>query len=328
MPGQYFLGVDIGATKSHALVADGEGHATGFGECGPGSYEAVGWEGLQHALVTITERALQAARITKSDIVGAGFGIAGYDWPGELERHRRAVESLGLSAPYGLVNDTLVGLVAGASQGWGVGVVSGTGCNCWGRDPKGREGHVTGDGDTFGEYAGGGDIVRRAVQDIARAWSMRGPCTRLTDAFVELAGATSDVDLLEGLSMERYTLSAAAAPLVFRIAAEGDSVAQEIIRWAGRELANLAVGVIHQLGCETLDFEVVQIGSVFNGSPLLGETMMTKIHEVAPGARPVRLMEPPVVGGVLLGMEQAGIDYPPLRAGLTQSVARLLPLAQ
>ena len=325
MTGRYFLGVDIGATKSHALIADEAGNAVGFGEYGSGSYEAVGPDGLQRALQTISERALTSAGITWEQIAGAGFGIAGYDWPAELEVHQRAIDALPLSAPYGLVNDAMVGLIAGTSEGWGIGVVSGTGSNCWGRDRQGHEGRVTGCGAIFGEYGGAGDIVYRAVQSIGRAWTMRGPRTRLTEAFMELVGATSELDLLEGLYLGRYTFSAKAAPVVFRVAAEGDAVAQGIIHWAGQELASLAAGVIRQLGFEALDFEVVQIGSVFNGSPVLGQTMMQKIHEIAPGARAVRLTVPPVVGGVLLGMEQAGIDYPTVRDTLIESTARLLP---
>ena len=46
----YFLGVDIGATKSHALLADETGQVVGFGLAGPGSYEVVDWEGLQAVL--------------------------------------------------------------------------------------------------------------------------------------------------------------------------------------------------------------------------------------------------------------------------------------
>jgi len=321
---QYFLGVDIGATKSHALVADDAGRAIGFGDYGPGSYEVIGWEGLQEALRTITGRALASASLAKAQITGAGFGIAGYDWPGELEGHARAIEALGLFAPYGLVNDTMVGLIAGTAEGWGVGVVSGTGSNCWGRDREGNEGRVTGGGEMFAEYAGGGDIVVRAVQMMSLAWSLRGPDTRLTDAFVAHVGAKDAMDLLEGLYIERYQLSAAAAPLVFQVAAEGDTVALDIIRWAGRELGSMAVGVIRQLRFEPLDFEVVQIGSVYNGSPLLGETMMATIGAVAPGARPVRLVVPPVVGGVLLGMEKAGVDYPPLRQTLIETTTALL----
>ena len=40
---QYFLGVDVGGTKSHCLIADEGGHVVGFGHSGPGNWEAVGW---------------------------------------------------------------------------------------------------------------------------------------------------------------------------------------------------------------------------------------------------------------------------------------------
>jgi len=285
----------------------------------------VGWEGLEETLAAVTTGACEDGGIGRTEIAGAGFGIAGYDWPGELEGNRRAIEALELPATCSLVNDTIIGLIAGASKGWGIGVVSGTGSNCWGRDWSGREGHTTGGAGMFGEYAGGSDIVARAVQDVARAWTMRGPRTLLTDLFIAEAEAEDEVDLLEGLYLGHYTLTATAAPLVFQAAADGDAVAQAIIQWAGRELGSLAVGVIRQLGFEHIEFQVVQIGSVFNGSPLLGETMMAAIHEVATGARAVRPTVPPVVGGVLLAMERAGIDYLPLRPTLIASTAAVLP---
>ena len=46
----YFLGIDIGATKSHALIADENGCAVGFGQGGPGNHEVVGYEGLTATL--------------------------------------------------------------------------------------------------------------------------------------------------------------------------------------------------------------------------------------------------------------------------------------
>ena len=78
---RYFLGVDTGATKSHALIADGSGRALGFGEGGPGNPDSVGHEGLADVLRAITQEALTGAGISKDEIAGAGFGIAGYDWP-------------------------------------------------------------------------------------------------------------------------------------------------------------------------------------------------------------------------------------------------------
>lgn len=320
---RYFLGVDIGGSKSHALVANEEGRAVGFGEGGPGNWEVVGWDGLAATLRTITDHALAAAGIGKGQIAATGFGIAGYDWPSEAEPTRQAIESLGLAGPYAFVNDTVIGLLAGALEGWGVAVVAGTSNNCRGRDRQGREGRVTGCGTWFGEGGGAVEMIARAVQVVAMEWTRRGPATRLSQAFVDLVGAADLADLLEGLYMERYELSASAAPLVFQVAAGGDQVAQELIRWAGTELGSLAVGVIRQLGFETLDPEVVLVGSLYDGSPALIEAMRATIHAVAPRARLVRLAAPPVVGGVLLGMEQVGLPTAALRQELIASTKQI-----
>lgn len=320
----YFFGVDIGATKSHALIADENGRAVGFGETGPGNYESVGWDGLRWALHTITDQALTSAGIAREEIAGAGFGVAGYDWPAERAPTCQVIDSLGLQAPYGLVNDTIVGLLAGATEGWGVVVVAGTSNNCRGRDRQGREGWVTGCGPPFAEYGGAGELVRRAVQVVSLAWSKRGPATRLTEALIDYAGATGVTDLLEGLALGRYQVSAAAAPLVFQVAAKGDAVAQETVRWAGHELGSLASGVIRQLGFEELDFEVVLAGSLYNGGPMLTDALRETVHAVAPGARLVRLTAPPVVGGVLLGMEQVGLEYTRVRQTLILTTNAML----
>ena len=79
---------------------------------------------------------------------------------------------------------------------------------------------------------------------------------------------------------------------------------------------SLAVGVIRQLGFEELDPEVVLVGSLYDGSPALTEAMRTAIQAVAPRARLVRLTALPVVGGVLLGMEQVGLATSGLRERL------------
>ena len=319
-----FLGVDIGGSKSHALVANEEGQAVGFGEGGPGNWEVVGWDGLAATLGTITDQALAMAGIGKTQIAAAGYGIAGYDWPSEAEPTRQAIESLGLDGPYALVNDTVVGLLAGASEGWGVAVVAGTSNNCRGRDRQSREGRVTGCGTWFGEGGGAAEMVARAVQVVAMEWTRRGPATQLSQSFLQLTGAADLADLLEGLYMGRYELSASAAPLIFQVAADCDQVAQELIRWAGTELGSLAVGVIRQLGFEALDPEVVLVGSLYDGSPALIETMQETIHAVAPRARLVRLTAPPVVGGALLGMEQVGLPTASLRPTLIASTNELL----
>lgn len=320
----YLLGVDVGSTKTHAVIADTRGRAKGFGRSGPGNHEVVGYEGLFTALQESLNGALSTAGVSMDEIIGAGFGVSGYDWPPERQPTRDTIGLLGLSCPFEAVNDAMLGLIAGASDGWGLAVVAGTGCNCRGLDAEGREGRVTGDGETFGEYGSAGSIVDEALHAVAYEWCRRGPATQLTPSFVERAGARDVDDLIEGLVLERYSLGASLAPLVFQVAQQGDDVAQQVIRWAGRELGEMAAGVIHQLGFESRSFEVVLIGRLFDGEALFTEALRDTIEQVASGARLVRLQAPPVVGGVLLGFRQAGLDPRTVRAQVLRSTAALL----
>ncbi len=320
---RFFLGIDVGATKSHALVADETGRALGFAEGGPGNPAIIGYAAFAELLKFITHEALSSAGIHKSQIAGAGFGIGGYDWPSQREPILQAIRTLGLSGPVEIVNDALIALLAGTSKGWGVAVVAGTSCNCWGWDQNRRTGQMTGFS-WLGEAAGSHELVIKALQAVALEWTKRGPPTRLTQAFIELTRARDTADLLEGLTLGRIQLGPEAAPLVFQVAAEGDPVTNELILWAGRELGSLVVGIIHQLSLEGHTFDVVLAGSFFKGSPLLAETMRQVIHSIAPGARLLRLQVPPVVGGVLLGMEMGGLKASPIREALIKSTDELL----
>lgn len=307
----YFLGADVGSSKTHVLISDGAGRALGFGESGPGNHEVVDYPGLAQALSEATDRALTAAGLAKSQIGGAGFGISGYDWPSERQPTLQAIATLGLSCPVDAVNDALIGLLAGSAQGWGIAVVSGTGCNCRGWDRERRhEGMVTGNGIWMGEAAGGGDLVGKAVQAVAYEWTQRGPATQLTPALLEYTASSTPAEMLQNLVTGEKKIGAAAAPLVFKVAAGGDPVALEVVHWAGCELGELARCVIRQLGFEQLKFEVVLVGSMFDAGPLLIEPMRENIVSLAPGAQLVRLAAPPVTGAVLLGMEAAGFDTP------------------
>ena len=303
----YYLGADLGATKTHMLIVDQTGRALGFGESGPGNHETVGYDGMFESMRDALEQALTASGLNKADIAGAGFGVAGFDWQSEYDVTAQTIERLGLTSPYRFVNDAVLGLVGGAEEGWGVVVVSGTGSNCrgWDREHK-REGRVTGHGVLMGEGAGGSELMFRCMQLVGYAWSRRGPATRLADALIEYAGASDLEDLLRGYTTGEYQVGAEAAPIVFRVAELGDAVARGLIRWAGCELGEMANAVIRQLEFETLAFDVVMTGSMFEGGVMLVEPMRETIHKLAPGARLVRLSVPPVVGAVLLGMEAGG----------------------
>jgi N-acetylglucosamine kinase-like BadF-type ATPase len=320
----YFLGVDVGATKTHALVTDETGRAVGFGRTGPGNHQGVGYEGLRNALQGAVDQALGGAGLAVSQIAGAGFGVGGYDWPAQLPDHLAAVAPLALDCPKEVVNDSVIALLAGASEGWGLVLIAGTGSNCRGRDESGREARTTGEGPRFGEFGGASSLVERAFQAVAHEWTRRGPKTAVSRLFIDLAGARDLDDLIEGVDLGRYEPEAAWAPTVFKAAQRGDATAREVIAWSGTELGEMACGVIRQLGIEQLPFDVVMAGSLFDGGELLIDPLRATILSVAPRARLVRLTAPPVVGAVVLAMLSAGLDPKQLRERLLASTGEIL----
>jgi N-acetylglucosamine kinase-like BadF-type ATPase len=322
---RYYLGADLGATKTHTLIVDETGRALGFGESGPANHESVGYDGMFQSMHDGMEQALRMASLKREDIAGAGFGVAGYDWPSEIEATISVLDRLGLGAPYKFVNDAVPGLVAGSEEGWGVVVVSGTGSNCrgWDREHK-REGRVTGHGVMMGEGAGGSELMHRCMQIVGYSWTKRLPKTALADAIIAYVGAKDLEDLMRGYTTYEYHIGAGAARLVFRVAEEGDQAAHDLIYWAGTELGEMANAVIRQLEFENLAFDVVMTGSMFEGGPMLVDPMRETIHKVAPNARLVRLMVPPVIGAVMLGMEASAMRVTTeIRATLKETISIL-----
>ncbi len=310
---QYFLGVDIGGTKCHALIADEAGHACGLGAGGPGNWEVVGYDGLAEVLQSITRQALAKAQLSIEQIRGAGMGIGGFDWPCQRQQHLDAIAQVGLACPVEIANDAALGIWAGTEEGWGISIVAGSGCNARGisRDHL-REGRMVGGNEHWsGEWVGGFGVVHQAMKAVTYEWNCRGPRTALSQAFMTRFGAKDLFDLVEGVYLQRYVFNQHDVLLVFQIAAQGDPAALDVVRAAGKELGEMACGTIRQVGLENEPFDVVLIGSLYDGHPLMAETMRETIHAVAPGARLVRLTVPPVVGGVMMGMNAAKVHPQP-----------------
>jgi N-acetylglucosamine kinase-like BadF-type ATPase len=321
---KYFLGIDVGSSKTHALIANETGRCIGFGKAWGGNHQGVGYDGLAEVLRGSFDQASQMANISPTQIAGAGFGVAGFDFPIDRESHLEAIARLALPCPVEVVNDGLNGLLAGTTHGIGVNVTAGSGVNCCGRGPNGEQGRIVGNGSSFGEFGGGIEIVGKGLHMVNYAWIKRIPPTALTAIYLEATGAQDELDLMEGLSNERYQLFPFIAVKIFEAALAGDAAACEIFRWAGEELGWLAVSVTRQIGMEQAEVEIVQSGSVFEGGELLTTPMREVIFQHVPKAHIARLEGPPVVGPILLGMQVAGVDGYPVRQTLIQTAKELV----
>jgi N-acetylglucosamine kinase-like BadF-type ATPase len=302
-----FLGIDTGATKTHALLTDSSGKVLAFEQGGPGNPQSIGgFHALERLLVGLAQRTYQSAGITPEQIHAAGLGLAGFDWPSQQERFFQTILSAGFPQRSFLTNDAALGIYAGTSSGWGICVGAGTSFNCRGVGPDGREARAIGDGLQWGEGAGALEIAVKAAQMVIAQWLRTGTETHLTDLFMETFGAVSLAELVEGMVLRRYPVTAELAPRIFDVARAGDEPANEAVRWAARKLADLAIGAARQLDLQQQTFEIVLAGSFYKAREILIDPMKEKILKVAPRAEFFVLVIPPVCGAVIMAMVKSG----------------------
>lgn len=321
---KYFLGIDVGSSKTHALIVNENGKCVGFGKAGGGNHQSAGYAGTERAIRQSFEQARSASGVDSAQIAGAGFGVAGYDFPSDREAHLLAISKLGLSCPVEVVNDGINGLLAGATRGIGVNVTAGSSNNARGRNRQGKIGRIVGNGAAFGEFGGGLEITWRALQAVNYAWIKREPATSLTAIFLEATGAKDETDLMEGISSQRYHLFPHLAVKVFQAAKAGDRAAFEIAQWAGRELGWIAVAVARQIEMENEEVEIIQAGSIYEAGEIISAPMKALTLEHCPKAKLIRLDGPPVVGAVILGMEQVAFDGYLIRNEIVKTAKALM----
>jgi N-acetylglucosamine kinase-like BadF-type ATPase len=321
---KYFLGIDVGSSKTHALIVDETGRCLGFGKSGGGNHQNVGYDRVTHVLHESFVRAREMAGVSAVSIAGAGFGVAGCDFPSDRAPHLQAIASLGLACPVEVVNDGMNGLLAGATRGIGVNVTAGSSNNCRGRGRNGKEGRIVGNGIAFGEFGGAAELIWRGLQMVNYAWIKRIPPTALTRIYLETTGAKDEMDLMEGFSNGQYHLSSDLAVKVVEAAREEDMAACEVVEWAGQELGWLAVSVARQIDMHDEEVEIIQSGSVFEAGELITKPMRELVLRHCPKANLIRLNGPPVVGAVILGMEQAGFDGYAIRSNISRTAKELV----
>lgn len=320
----FFLGIDVGSSKTHALIVDETGRCIGFGKSSGGNHQGMGYDQLEHVLNVSFEQAREMANVALDQITSAGFGVAGYDFPSDRAGHLKAISTLGMSCPVEVVNDGFNGLLAGATRGIGVNVTAGSGTNCRGRGPDGREGRIVGNGTDFGEYGGAIEMTALALQMVNYAWIKRISPTVLTQVIINATSAKDELDLMEGISSGTYHLFPFMALEIIKAARQGDAAAQEVVCRSGEELGWLAVSVARQIEMENDEVEIIQSGSVFEAGELIMKPMRDLVLKHCPKAKLIRLDGPPVVGAVVLGMEQVDFDGYAVRDNMVRTAKEIV----
>lgn len=292
----HVVGIDAGGSKTQALLADLQGRVLAAARVGGFNLHTDG--------PVRVERLLSAA-LAEFELPPLGALCLGSAGVGRAEDRRVLGEILERLVPAGcpvrVESDAAVALWAGAPEGIGIVVISGTGSIAYGADRSGRTARSGGWGHLLGDEGSAYWLGHAALRRGIRAADGRGPAS----SFAERVSRHLGLEVPAGLVPWFYDQDqprqriAELAPLVEEAAREGDATAAELLDEAARHLAHAARSVARQLAFAE-PFPVVFAGGAFRACPSLAERLGKALD--LPLAQHHLLAVEPAMGAVRLAL--------------------------
>ncbi len=295
----YYLGIDGGQSSTTALIGDETGRVAGYGRGGPCNHVS-GPEARDKFLNAVGGCVREAA--AQAGIETLHFAGACSGFSGGAQDKAHLLDEIFTAGRKFVTHDALIAL-AGATGGEpGVMVISGTGSIAFARDAAGKTVRAGGWGYVFGDEGGGFDITRQAVRATLREEEGWGPKTLLRDMLLAKTGASDANDLMHRFYTPEFTRPqiAAMSQIVDEAAAQGDTIALQIIDEAARNLAAYARAARKVVFGVESKIPIRYVGGVFQ-SERIRNAFGARIE-----AAPPRYL--PAAGALLEAYRIAGIE--------------------
>ena len=293
----YYLSIDGGGTKTTCAVGD-DSSVLATASAGPSNIVRVGEATTRESLHQAVRQACAAAGITPSQVLRTCVGGSGAARP-ELAAIVREFLAEMLSTPVDVVGDMQIALEAAFDQGPGVIVIAGTGSIAYGRDRQRKTVRAGGWGFAIGDEGSAHWIGRAAVIALLRASDQNEAAgdSALAAALFRAWGVRSLSDLARAANSVPPPDFSALFPAVL---ATKDELAAQVLRSAGRELAQVADIAIGRLfaKAEPGPVPVGMVGGVFRHAELVRQVFYNELRRLDPRAEVIPQVVEPVEGAL------------------------------
>jgi N-acetylmuramic acid 6-phosphate etherase len=304
--GRLVMGIDGGGSKTLALLADEDGQVIGRGLAGPSNFQLEGSPAASNALQDALQEAFDTAGAPVQRLAALCLGMAGVSRPADRQWLDDWLVKEGVADKVEIVTDGALLVWAGTPQGWGVGVIAGTGSIAMGSTPDGKWARSGGWGPRLGDEGSAYAMGLAALHAITQAADGRGAPTRLTALVLETWSLPNTASLVGYIYQHResHRRIAGLGPVVSKAAAEGDEAALKIQAQASTDLASMAVSVVRQLGLEGA-VPCALGGGVLthNESVVQGLIEAARVGKV--NLEPIEKVSEPAMGAVRLALRAA-----------------------
>jgi N-acetylmuramic acid 6-phosphate etherase len=302
------LGIDGGGSKTLTWLATRDGTDTtpaGIGEAGPSNPQSVGWAAALANIDRAIQHAFLSTGIARDTVAAACLAIAGAGRDAEQARLRMWATQRRIGEQLLITHDALPILAAGSRNVSGVALICGTGSMAFACDDHGNTARAGGWGFLMGDEGSGYDIARQGLRAAARDLDGKEKMASLSRQMYAALGATSRDEFVREVyrrADDRQQV-AALAQVVLDAAVDGDSVADEIVNTAAKELADLVVSAVSRLPFPVADLALG--GGLLVHSELLQKRVLDAIRTTTWKFDRVGIVREPVAGTVILARQTA-----------------------
>ena len=297
------LGVDGGGTATEAWLGEPGLRVIGRGTSGPSNAKAVGLDAVRRALEAAIGAAFQDAGLEPAPVEAACLGLAGFDRPDDRKILIGWADEARLAHRLVLVNDGDLVVAAGTPEGWGVGVIAGTGSIAVGRTPDGRTARAGGWGHLIGDEGSAYAAVLDALRLVARRADGREPRPTgpdpLTDRLCRALGVAQPSQIVTVLYAPDFTRArvASLAPEVLAACAESPEDGARLLAPAGAALAETVAAVARSLGWTSGGLPLAAAGGYVLSATAVRQAMLDDLAER--GYQPALTLVPDPVRGAV-----------------------------
>lgn len=305
MSGRMLLGIDGGGTSTVAWLADAGGDLLGQGQAGPSNIKAVGAVAAREALDRAIAAAFAAAGRPARPVEAACLGLAGFDRPDDREVLGRWSAEAGWTRRLVLANDGDLVIAAGSPQGWGLGVIAGTGSIAVGRAADGRTARAGGWGPLLGDEGSGYAVALAALRMVARCADGREPRSPSSEALtvrlceaMAIDGPSRLVATVYSAEWDRTRIASLARVVV--AAADDDSeIARVLLEPAGADLAAAVLAVARALDWSGGPMALGMAGGFLLSAAAVSRSLLDHLARGGLVVEPAAVPQP-ALGAVLL----------------------------
>jgi N-acetylglucosamine kinase-like BadF-type ATPase len=206
------------------------------------------------------------------------------------------------------VTDGDLVVAAGTPDGWGVGLISGTGSIAIGRSADGRTARAGGWGHLIGDEGSAYAVAIEGLRAVARRTDGRATPRTPDDPLIQRVCSVLGVDKATEIVGVIYspvfdrTRIASLAPVVAAAAVDDPTLESTILRPAARALAEMALAVAKALKLGVDSLPVALAGGFLLGTPTLAEAVLDELEQVGYSTVASRVEEP-AAGAIVLACQ-------------------------